>query len=280
MFFLLIIKTIEGGKYIMKNIGIIGAGNMGMAIIQGLLQKGWKEKISFIDLSKQRCQWVYEQTGVVNKGSIEELISEAEIIVLAIKPQFYQETVQQLKYIYRESQILVSIAPGISIASIQQWIDEPIRIVRAMPNTPAVIGEGMSVLCFSEGYYTEEDRKAIHLLFESLGQVAYLEEYLMDAVVPISGSAPAYVYMMIEAMGDAGVLQGIPRELAYRLAAQALLGSARMVLETQVHPGALKDQVCSPGGTTIEAVRILEKKGFRSAIIEAMEGCYQKTKEF
>ncbi|NMA84670.1 MAG: NAD(P)-binding domain-containing protein, partial [Epulopiscium sp.] len=181
----------------MKNIGIIGAGNMGMAIIQGLLQKGWKEKISFIDLSKQRCQWVYEQTGVVNKGSIEELISEAEIIVLAIKPQFYQETVQQLKYIYRESQILVSIAPGISIASIQQWIDEPIRIVRAMPNTPAVIGEGMSVLCFSEGYYTEEDRKAIHLLFESLGQVAYLEEYLMDAVVPISGSAPAYVYMMI-----------------------------------------------------------------------------------
>ncbi len=263
-----------------KVIGVLGAGNMGFAIIQGLIQKGWQDQILFLDQSKKRCQWVFEKTGLHSEKDIKTWVQKADILVFAIKPQQYKEALQKIQSYISQNQILVSIAPGISTTTIQDWMGIFIRVVRAMPNTPALIGEGMTALCFSKGEYTEEEKYTIDTLFHSLGQVEYLNETVMDAVVPISGSSPAYVYMMIEAMADAGVLQGLPREKAYRLAAQAVLGSAKMVLETKKHPGVLKDQVCSPSGTTIEAVRILEKKGFRSALIEAMEECYKKTKGF
>ncbi len=263
-----------------KTIGVFGAGNMGFAIIQGLLKKGWKESVFFTDVSKERCQWIWEKTGVREEGDPIALIQKADILVFAIKPQFYQETLKNLKTYIKENQIIITIAPGISISMVQDWIGSSTRVVRAMPNTPALIGEGMTAICFSESQYTQEERLDIYSLFESLGKVESVKEEFMDAVVSISGSAPAYVYMMIEAMADAGVLQGLPRDSAYHLAAQTVLGSAKMVLETKQHPGILKDQVCSPGGTTIEAVRILEEKGFRSALIEAMQGCYKKTKSF
>jgi pyrroline-5-carboxylate reductase len=148
-----------------------------------------------------------------------------------------------------------------------------------MPNTPALIGEGMSAVSFSDDAFSKEEREDIIQFFSSFGVMEEIEEKLMNAVVPISGSSPAYVYMMIEAMADAGVLAGLPRKLAYTLASQSVLGSAKMVLETGNHPGELKDAVCSPGGTTIEAVAALEKSGFRSSIIEAMNACFEKTKK-
>ena len=147
-----------------------------------------------------------------------------------------------------------------------------------MPNTPALIGEGMSAVSFSKDLFSEEEKEEIIRFFSSFGVMEEIEEKLMNAVVPISGSSPAYVYMMIEAMADAGVLAGLSRKMAYTLAAQSVLGSAKMVLETGIHHGELKDAVCSPGGTTIEAVAILEKAGFRSSIIEAMNACFEKTK--
>ncbi|EEL87777.1 Pyrroline-5-carboxylate reductase [Bacillus cereus AH1272] len=153
-----------------------------------------------------------------------------------------------------------------------------LKIVRVMPNTPALVGEGMSALCHN-ALVTEKDLEDILNIFNSFGQTEIVNEKLMDVVTSVSGSSPAYVYMFIEAMADAAVLNGMPRDQAYKFAAQAVLGSAKMVLETGIHPGALKDMVCSPGGTTIEAVATLEEKGLRTAIISAMNRCTQKSVE-
>ncbi len=153
-----------------------------------------------------------------------------------------------------------------------------IKIVRVMPNTPALVGEGMAAICPNDLVSKEETEEVISI-FESFGKAEIVEEKLMDSVTAVSGSSPAYVYMFIEAMADAAVLEGMPRDKAYKFAAQAVLGSAKMVLETGMHPGALKDMVCSPGGTTIKAVATLEKHGFRNAIIEAMRDCAIKSKE-
>jgi pyrroline-5-carboxylate reductase len=179
-----------------------------------------------------------------------------------------------------DNKILITIAPGISIKWIKEIVDQPVRVVRAMPNTPALVGEGMSCVCYESSDYSSEEIQIIEGLFNSFGKMVKLTENQLDMVVPVSGSSPAYVYIMIEAMADAGVLFGLSRDTAYTLAAQSVYGAAKMVLETGQHPAVLKDAVCSPGGTTIEAVRTLEEKGFRSAIIEAMQACYDKTLEF
>jgi pyrroline-5-carboxylate reductase len=176
--------------------------------------------------------------------------------------------------------IIISIAPGMTIEFVNAFINGSPKIVRAMPNTPALIGEGMSSVSFGDYDFSDDEKKIIMSLFSSFGKARELPEKLMDAVVPLSGSSPAYVYMFIEAMADAAVVQGMPRQTAYEMAAQSVLGAAKMVLETKEHPGVLKDQVCSPGGTTIAAVRSLEENGFRSAVIEAMMTCYDKTLSF
>jgi len=162
---------------------------------------------------------------------------------------------------------------------IEEYFGFEVKLIRTMPNTPALVGEGMSILSFSEDEFTAEEIEEVKSIFNSFGEIEILDEKLMDAVVPISGSSPAYVYMMIEAMADGGVLLGLPRKLSYKLAAQSVLGAAKMVLETNTHPGELKDAVCSPGGTTIEAVASLEKMNFRNAIIEAMISAYEKTQK-
>ena len=159
----------------------------------------------------------------------------------------------------------------------ERQFGKEVKIVRVMPNTPALVGEGMSGLCCNE-YVTEEEFDLVHKIFESFGKAEKITENLMDAVVGVSGSGPAYVYMFIEAMADAAVAQGLPRKQAYKFAAKAVMGSAKMVLETGKHPGELKDMVCSPAGTTIEAVKVLEAAGFRSALMEAMEVCAEKSR--
>ncbi|NLM12678.1 MAG: pyrroline-5-carboxylate reductase [Epulopiscium sp.] len=263
----------------MKKYGFIGAGNMGYAMLKGLTKNGKKDDVIFTDVSKERIQWIKNQLEIESCDNNKDLVNNTKYIILAIKPQYYSDVLDEIKEVISINHIIISIAPGISIDSIKNQLRNDVKIVRAMPNTPALIGEGMSAVSFSDDLFSEEERKDVIKFFSSFGAVEEIEEKLMNAVVPISGSSPAYVYMMIEAMADAGVLAGLSRKMAYTLAAQSVLGSAKMVLETGIHPGELKDAVCSPGGTTIEAVAILEKAGFRSSIIEAMGACFEKTKK-
>lgn len=174
--------------------------------------------------------------------------------------------------------MIVSIAPGKSLHWLEDLFEKPVKLVRAMPNTPAMAGEAMTAYCANE-QVTSEEKDRIACILKCFGKAEEVEETMMNAVVSVSGSSPAYVFLLLEAMADAAVADGMPRAKAYTFAAQAVLGSAKMVLETGMHPGVLKDMVCSPGGTTIEAVRVLEEKGMRSSIIEAMRACAKKAGE-
>ena len=191
---------------------------------------------------------------------------------MSVKPQFYASVIEEIKDVVREDQIIITIAPGKTLKWLEEQFGRPLKIVRTMPNTPAMVGEGMTAVCANERV-TEEELGEVLTMLNAFGKTEVVPEHLIDVVVSTSGSSPAYVFMMIEAMADAAVADGMARPQAYKFAAQAVLGSAKMVLETGRHPGELKDMVCSPGGTTIEAVRVLEAKGFRSALIEAMKAC-------
>jgi pyrroline-5-carboxylate reductase len=258
-------------------LGFIGAGNMGYAMLKGCTSV-FGNNLVYTDVNKNRLEEIKEELGLEYALTNQDVINRCDMIVLAIKPQFMAEVLFDLSI--DSTKIIITIAPGLSIDHVSALISGNPRIVRAMPNTPALVGAGMSAIAFSMDAYTTEERKIVFSVFESFGKAIELPENLMDAVVPVSGSSPAYVYMFIEALADGAVLQGISRDKAYELAAQSVLGAAKMVLDTKIHPGVLKDQVCSPGGTTIEAVRVLEKSGFRSAVIEAMDACYQKTLKF
>lgn len=263
----------------MYKIGFVGLGNMGYAIVKGLLKSESSDSIAFFDIDKSKQDDIVKELGINLCSNNLDVVKNSKYIVLAIKPQIYNECISDIKNHISNDSIVISIAPGISISDLKQLIDSNIKIVRVMPNTPALVSEGMSVLSFSDDKFSTEEIDDIKNIFKSCGEIEIIEEKLMDAVVPISGSSPAYIYMMIEALADGGVLMGLPRKLSYKLASQTVLGSAKMVLETGQHPGELKDNVCSPGGTTIEAVATLEAKGFRSAVIDAMMSAYEKTKK-
>ena len=186
-------------------------------------------------------------------------------------------SIEEIKDFVRDDQIIITIAPGKTLAWLEEQFGKKVKIVRTMPNTPAMVGEGMTAACPNK-YVTEEELKHTVSILSAFGKVEVVPERLMDVVVSTSGSSPAYVFMFIEAMADAAVADGMPRAQAYKFAAQAVYGSAKMVLETGKHPGELKDMVCSPAGTTIEAVRVLERNGFRSAVIEAMKACTEISK--
>ena len=175
----------------------------------------------------------------------------------------------------KENVLFVSIAPGITIEKIKGWLGFDAKVIRTMPNTPAMVGEGMTIMCY-ENPVTEQEYAKVRELFEAVGDVELMNEKMLNSVVALTSSSPAYVYMFIEAMADAAVYDGIPRSTAYKLAAQAVLGSAKMVLDTGKHPGELKDMVCSPAGTTIRAVKVLEEEGMRAAVIKAMNACTEK----
>ena len=193
------------------------------------------------------------------------------MLILSVKPQYYAEAIAEIRDCVSDDQLIITIAPGKTLAWLEEQFGRPVKIVRTMPNTPALVGEGMTAACVNP-YVTEEEKDYALKILSSFGKVEFVPEHLIDAVVAVSGS-PAYVFMFIEAMADAAVAEGMPRAQAYQFAAQAVYGSAKMVMETGKHPGELKDMVCSPAGTTIEAVRVLEECGFRSAVIEAMKAC-------
>lgn len=261
----------------MDKIGFIGTGNMGYAMMAGMIEHGMKEDIIFTDKSLDRKIYVVDELDIQPIQTNKEVAEAAKYIILAIKPQFVEEVIEEIKDVVTEDKIIISISP-MSIESLKNLFNNSVRITRAMPNTPALVGEGMSVISFSEDNFSEEEKNIIISIFSSFGEVEVMDEAYMNAIIPISGSSPAYVYILVEAMADSAVRYGLSRNIAYKLAAQAVLGSAKMLLETKEHPGVLKDKVCSPSGTTIEAVVTLEKNNFRSTVIEAMDSCYQKAK--
>jgi len=258
------------------NLGFIGVGNMGFAMLKGGL-KVFGDSINYTDLNQERLAYVKEETGLDYTLSNQEVVNQSDIIVLAVKPQYMAEVLMPLHIDLPK--IIISIAPGLSIDFVNAHVSGSPKIVRAMPNTPALVGAGMSAVAFGPMDFTEKEKETVMTLFNSFGKTLLVPEKLIDATVPVSGSSPAYVYMIIEAMADGAVLNGISRQDAYQLAAQTVFGAAKMVLDTGIHPGQLKDAVCSPGGTTIEAVKVLEERGLRSSIIEAMDACYHKSQQ-
>lgn len=260
-------------------IGFIGCGNMASAMIGGILREKLfsGEEILISAKTKSSRKQAGEKFGVHIAEENKEVARRSPILVLAVKPQYYEEVIEEIKGEMTEEQILVSIAPGKTLKWLEEKFGRAIKAVRLMPNTPAMVGAGMTGVCCS-GEVEDEELERVCKVTRCFGKMEVVPESMMDVVVSVSGSAPAYVFLFIEAMADAAVADGMPRKLAYEFAAQAVMGSAKMVLDTQKHPGELKDMVCSPQGTTIEAVRSLEKTGFRSSVIEAMKVCAEKAR--
>lgn len=260
-------------------IGFIGLGNMATAMIGGIIGKGIAapEDVFGSNRSESGGERAKLSFGITLCANNSEVAEKAELLVLSVKPQFYEEVIREIRENVSENQIIISIAPGKSMEWIQEKFGKTLKIVRCMPNTPALIGEGCTGICANE-LVEEEEKDKILSIMSGFGKASFVPEGLMDAVVGVSGSSPAYVFMFIEAMGDAAVAAGMPRKQAYEFAAQSVYGSAKMMLETGKHPAELKDMVSSPGGTTIQAVRVLEEKGFRSAVMEAMAACIEKSK--
>lgn len=263
-----------------QSITFIGGGNMASAIMGGIIGSGLSQssKITATAKTDKTLDALSERFGIKTTHSNPDAAKTADILFLAVKPFLFSEVISEIKSSIKKDTLIVSIAAGQPMSAIEAMFGFPIKLVRAMPNTPALVGEAMSALCTND-LVTEEELSMLVSLFNSFGKCEVVKETLMDAVVGVSGSSPAYVYLFIEAMADAAVADGMPRTQAYKFAAQSVLGSAKMVLETGTHPGALKDAVCSPGGTTIEAVAILEQQGMRSAIISAQRACVQKSKD-
>ena len=262
-----------------KNIGFIGCGNMAKAMIGGIVTSKLyaPQKIMVSNPSNPSLQYIKEKFNVITTNDNIRVAEFADILILSVKPNKYMHVIDKIKTSVKQGTIIVSIAAGMSAESIEGYFGKEIKLIRSMPNTPAMVGEGMSGLSRNK-YIKEEDMVVVEQIFKAFGKVEVIEERLMDVVSGVSGSSPAFVYMFIEALADGAVLEGLPRDKAYKMAAQAVLGSAKMVLETGKHPGELKDEVCSPGGTTIEAVYGLEKSGFRGSIIEAVRACTEKAK--
>lgn len=263
-----------------KIIGFIGSGNMARAMVEGMIKSSLiiPENIIASSKTKATIEKMDTKYGIKTTLDNKEVAKVSDFLIIAVKPYMYEEVLKEIKGEIKADAIIIAIAAGISMGYMERLLGKEELIVKAMPNTPAMVGEGMTALSFSKSI-KEESKEEIIKIFNSFGKSEIIDENLMDSFTSIAGSSPAYVYMMIEAMADGGVQQGIPRPQAYRMAAQTVLGAAKMVLETGLHPGELKDNVCSPGGTTIDAVAKLEEKGFRSAIIEAMNTCGKKSKE-
>lgn len=261
----------------MAEIGFIGMGNMGYALLKGALKKFAPESMIFTAKTGETKQRVFLETKVGFAQSNAECANSCKYLILAVKPQYYPEVLKQIRYAVTSNHVVISLAPGITIASLKESLGSDRRIVRAMPNTPALIGEGMTGVSYLQEEFTEDELAMVHSIFGSVGKWAYVEERLMNAVGCVSGSSPAFVYQFIEALADGGVKYGLPRSQAYDFAAQAVLGAAKMVLETGEHPAVLKDKVCSPGGTTIEGIEALEEYGMKLAVMKACDACCKKS---
>lgn len=263
-----------------KKIGFIGCGNMGKAILGGLVASKLvpAENITVYNRSAKSVEAISQEFGSRGANSADEVAKEADVLIVGVKPNMMANILGEISDALKPNAIIVSIAAGVTLETLEFALKDGQKVVRVMPNTPALVNAGMSSITPNK-QVSEDESALIVEIFSSFGRAEIVPEYLIHSVVGVSGSAPAYVFMFIEAMADAAVLGGMPRAQAYQFAAQAVMGSAKMVLETGKHPGELKDMVCSPGGTTIEAVKVLEQKGLRAAVMDAMQRCMAKSEE-
>lgn len=261
-------------------IGFIGLGNMAKAMIGGMLQKELVDRCDIIGSARTRetMENVRDFYGIGIRDSNAAVAEEAKILILAVKPQFFQTVIEEIRAVVADDTLVISIAAGKTMAWIGQAFGREIKLVRCMPNTPALVGEGCTGVCVNSRVSQEEAAMSLKLM-ESFGRASLVPESLMDAFGAVSGSSPAFVFMFIEAMADAAVAAGMPRAQAYAFAGQAVYGSAKLVLESGKHPGELKDMVCSPGGTTIQGVRVLEEKGMRGAVMDALQAVVEQTRK-
>jgi pyrroline-5-carboxylate reductase len=261
-------------------LGFIGCGNMATAMMSGMIKNNIvsPEDILASDASSKVLESAEQKLRIKTTLNNIEVATSVDVLVLAVKPQFYPTVIKEITDEVKKTTLIITIAAGQSLKKVESLFERTLKIVRTMPNTPALVSEGITAVCAND-QVTKEDMDLAMRLLSGFGKAEQVSEHLMDAVVAVSGSSPAYVFIMIEAMADAAVAEGMPRDKAYKFAAQAVLGSAKMVLETGLHPAELKDMVCSPSGTTIDAVRVLEAKGFRSCIIEAMKACADKSRK-
>lgn len=259
-----------------KKIGFIGVGNMGGAILCGAVSGGAVMAEDVYACSLEFSDKVKELN--INVTNLQELVEKSDYIILCVKPLSMEEVLNDIKAVPGyEKKVYVSIAAGITIDYIKAVLGKAVCVIRTMPNIALLAGAGMTVIS-SDGICSEEDVFFAEKIFSSAGATLRVPERLINPCTAVSGSGPAYVFMFIEALADGAVREGISRKDAYLLASQTLMGSALMQLETQLHPAELKDMVCSPGGTTIDAVRSLENDGFRGAVMNAVDTCAQKAK--
>lgn len=261
-------------------VGFVGSGNMAHAIMKGVIhgQVIAPDNIHVFDIDKQKLSDMQKEYGIHPAESNVELAEKCDMILLAVKPGIVGRVLEQIKNVLRPEQMIVSIAAGWSTAKLRVGIERRARVLKVMPNTPAMVGAGVMVFS-KDNDLDEEQLENLKTFFSANGLVLMLEEDKMFATTGISGTIPACVSMYIEALADGGVSNGLTREFALQVAAQAVMGSAKMVLESEKHPGILKDQVCTPAGTTIEAVVSLEEDGFRGTVIRACNRCTRKSYE-
>ena len=259
---------------------VIGLGNMATAMISGMIKAGLfaPSDITGSDANPAQADKAKAALGIKTCLSNEEAMEGSDYVIIAVKPQVYETVLPQIRSALGKDQTVISIAPGKTLSYLADKLGADAKIVRIMPNTPALVGEGCTGVCRNENVPDEEFGVVMKML-SSFGKAFEVAESVMDAVVAVSGSSPAYVFMLIEAMADGAVAEGLDRATAVAMAAQAVLGSAKMVLETGKHPGELKDMVCSPAGTTIEAVAVLEEAGFRGSVMDAMSACAEKSRK-
>ena len=262
------------------NIGFIGMGNMAGAMIGGLLKNGLekKENIYGSDASEAVVKKRTEEFGINTTTDNREVAKASNYLVLAVKPQYAVSAINSFKDVITDDTVIISIMAGKSLAWLEEAFGKKLKFVRCMPNTAALVGAAITGVTPNDAVTEDELKNAISII-ESFGKASVVPENLMDAVCAVSGSSPAYVFMFIEAMADAAVEEGMPRAQAYEFAANAVYGSAKLMIDTGKHPGELKDMVCSPAGTTIAAVRVLEESGFRGTVIDAVEAAAERSRE-
>jgi pyrroline-5-carboxylate reductase len=260
-------------------VAFLGGGNMAEALVKGIIAAGMEPgQIAVSDISEARRNYLADAHGVNVCTENTDAIVGANLIILAVKPQVIDEVLMQIRDEVAEGQVVVSIAAGVTVARIQSHLYADSKVVRTMPNTPALVGEGASAITPGPGV-TPGELTQVSSILSAVGQVVIVAEEQMDAVTALSGSGPAYVFTIIEALADGGVKMGLPRATAITLAAQTVLGAARMVATTGTHPAKLKDMVTSPGGTTAAGLHVLEKHAVRGALVSAVEAATKRAQE-
>ena len=263
----------------MAKTGFIGMGNMGTALLLGALKTFPREDMIFCAKTQETKRRIYEQTGVEYTDTNAECANRCKYLVLAVKPQYYEEVLKGIRYMVTPEHVVISLAPGRTIEDLKLELKKARRNEGAKENTPEMVGEASKGIVCNRVDVSDLELNVLEKLFSACGRVEFIDEKLMDAVVCASGSSPAFAYLFIEALADGAVRCGMPRNQAYIFAAQAVKGAASMVLETGEHPGLLKDRVCSPAGTTIEGVAALEEYGLRNAVLKGAEAVLKKCRE-